>query len=469
MAENFYTIVTQIGLAKITNAQLTSEKLDLTTIVVGDGNGAYYNPASNATTVLREVWRGAIGSIDVDENNANWLVVDTVIPATVGGFTVREVGLLDVSGDLIAIGKYPETYKPVLADGSSKDLFIRMIIEVANTSVVTLKVDPAVVIASRKYVDDKFAQIGPISQTIEEVRNDLAAHKAESAKHNNYATSSTAASIAAKTATLSGFSLATGVEVAVKFTNANSASSPTLNVNSTGAKSIRVNGEAAGNGAWAAGEVIKFVYDGTYYNIVGKVAIVDSISSTSTTQAASANAVKKTWDTAFAKADPSDITSDRVNRIDRANITANTPPSGYPLGYSLFGENRVTETPVWVSALDETLYSGYRLLIETFIANTQSGPYQIHKQRVTYFTNTLSSPSVFRGIYERINKITDEGEVWGDFYPIMTGNGGNYKGIVKAYPNTSHTVAQIRNAKFSTVEPSVNDLAEGEICFVYEG
>ena len=162
-----------------------------------------------------------------------------------------------------------------------------------------------------------------------------------------------------------------------------------------------------------------------------------------------------------------EINSDRVNRIDRANITANTPPSGYPLGYSLFGENRVTETPVWVSALDETLYSGYRLLIETFIANTQSGPYQIHKQRVTYFTNTTSSPSVFRGIYERINKITDEGEVWGDFYPIMTGNGGQFTDIVKAHPNTSYTVAQMRNVIANIIVPSSSIGNDGDIYVKY--
>lgn len=158
MAENFYTIVTKTGLAKITNAQLTTETLDLATIVVGDGNGSYYNPPSDASALKKEVWRGTVGSIAVDTDNPNWIVIETVIPATVGGFTVREIGLLDTAGDMIAIGKYPETYKPVLADGSSKDLYIRMIIEVANTSVVTLKVDPTIVIASRKYVDDKIKQ-----------------------------------------------------------------------------------------------------------------------------------------------------------------------------------------------------------------------------------------------------------------------------------------------------------------------
>lgn len=172
MAENFYTIITKTGLAKIANAQLTSEKVNFSHIVIGDSNGVYYNPQSNATTLVNEVWRGGIGSISVDENNPNWIVVETVVPATVGGFTVRELGLLDASGDMIAIGKYPQTYKPVLADGSSKDLYIRMIIEVANTSVVTLKVDPTVVIASRKYVDDKVASTsGIVGDAVNSINN----------------------------------------------------------------------------------------------------------------------------------------------------------------------------------------------------------------------------------------------------------------------------------------------------------
>jgi len=172
MAENFYTILTQIGLAKVANSQITSSKIDISTIAVGDGNGAYYNPASNATALKREVWRGAAGSVEIDSNNPNWVVIETVIPSTVGGFTVREVGLFDVAGDLIAIGKYPETYKPVLAEGSSKDLYIRMIIEVANATAVTLKVDPAIIIASRKYVDDKVAQsVGGVDAVVQEVKN----------------------------------------------------------------------------------------------------------------------------------------------------------------------------------------------------------------------------------------------------------------------------------------------------------
>lgn len=172
MAENFYTILTKVGKAKLANSQVTGVKVDLSEMVVGDSSGVYYNPTETQTSLKHEVWRGGIGSIAIDEQNPNWIVIETVIPADVGGFNVREVGILDAAGDLIAIGKYPDTYKPVLSQGSAKDLYIRMIIEVTNASNVTLKIDPTVVIASRKYVDDKLAQVvGTVGGTIDKVKD----------------------------------------------------------------------------------------------------------------------------------------------------------------------------------------------------------------------------------------------------------------------------------------------------------
>lgn len=173
--ENFYTILTRVGLAKIANSQVTGKKVDLSFIAVGDGGGNYYNPTIDVTRLKREVWRGNIGSVANDETNNNWIVVETVIPAVDGGFFVREVGLFDDAGDLIAIGKYPETYKPVLADGSAKDLYIRMIIEVSNASAVTLKIDPAIVLASRKYVEDQLTYaLLPIKESFQDLDHQLA-------------------------------------------------------------------------------------------------------------------------------------------------------------------------------------------------------------------------------------------------------------------------------------------------------
>ena len=162
MSEQFYTILTKIGKAKIANAAALGNQVDLVKFQIGDGNGSYYNPSEDQTQLKNKVWEGNISSIRIDEENPNWIVLETLIPGTDGGFMVREAAAVDNEGNLIAIGKYPETYKPVAGDGSIKDLIIKMIIEVANTSAVTLKVDPTVILATKNDIlelDNKIKNI----------------------------------------------------------------------------------------------------------------------------------------------------------------------------------------------------------------------------------------------------------------------------------------------------------------------
>lgn len=153
MAEQFYTVLTSIGKAKIANASALGNKVNLTHFALGDGGGKYYNPTESQTELKSEVWRGQIGQIAVDEKNPNWIVIETIIPANQGGFMIREAGIFDDENNLLAVGKYPETYKPQVQDGSAKDLYIRMILEVANTSVVNLKVDPSIILATKKDIE----------------------------------------------------------------------------------------------------------------------------------------------------------------------------------------------------------------------------------------------------------------------------------------------------------------------------
>ena len=150
MAEQFYTILTSAGQAKIANSGVLGTKLNFVKFKVGDGSGAYYNPTESQIDVKNKVWEGNISSIAIDESNPNWIVIETVIPTLDGGFTIREAGIFDDENNLIAIGKYPETYKPVAAEGSSKDLLIRMILEVSNAENINLKVDPTVILATKK-------------------------------------------------------------------------------------------------------------------------------------------------------------------------------------------------------------------------------------------------------------------------------------------------------------------------------
>lgn len=154
MAQQFYTLLTNIGKAKLTNANVFGKKINLTTLVVGDGNGNYYNPTEDQEKLVSEVWRGNIQLITVDEQNPNWIKIETVIPSNVGGFTIREVGGIDDEGNLILIAKYPETYKPIIDDGATKELRIKIILEVSNTENVTLKVNPNVITATKEDIEN---------------------------------------------------------------------------------------------------------------------------------------------------------------------------------------------------------------------------------------------------------------------------------------------------------------------------
>ncbi len=122
-------------------------------MAVGDGGGQYYEPTASQTTLRREVWRGEMNTLTVAPNNPNWLIAELVLPEDVGGWYVREVGVFDDEGELIAIGKFPESYKPLLPGGCGKQVCIRLIMEVSNTTAVTLTVDPSIVLATRDYVD----------------------------------------------------------------------------------------------------------------------------------------------------------------------------------------------------------------------------------------------------------------------------------------------------------------------------
>lgn len=163
MAENFYTILTSIGKAKLANSAVLGSKVNFKTLKVGDGKGNYYEPSESQTSLVNEVWSGNISSISVDEKNSNWIVTETVIPAAIGGFFIREAGIFDEAGDLIAISKLSETYKPVVAEGSIKDLCIKIILEVSNVKSVTLKIDPTVIVATRKDIEVLEAKIAEVN------------------------------------------------------------------------------------------------------------------------------------------------------------------------------------------------------------------------------------------------------------------------------------------------------------------
>ncbi|HAU5258732.1 TPA: phage tail protein, partial [Clostridioides difficile] len=174
MAEQkYYTLLTTIGKASIANATALGNKVDLVKLQLGDGAGAEYNPTEEQTSLKNVVWEGSINNVKIDEENPNWIVIETVIPGSVGGFMIREVGIFDSKEQLIAVSKYPETYKPTADSGSVKDLVIKIILVVSNTSSVNLKVDPTVILATLKDIQDLETKIGTVNTKIDTTKTEL--------------------------------------------------------------------------------------------------------------------------------------------------------------------------------------------------------------------------------------------------------------------------------------------------------
>ncbi|MCP1500040.1 phage-related tail fiber protein [Pseudomonas migulae] len=150
---DYYTLLTNAGIAYETACKAAGAPIKLSQISVGDGGGAVYNPAATATALKREVWRGPLNALFQDEKNPSWLLAEVTIPPEEGGWYVREAGLWTDTGILYAIVKYPESFKPVLAtSGSGKEFYIRSIFETSNAANVTLLIDDTVVKATRAWV-----------------------------------------------------------------------------------------------------------------------------------------------------------------------------------------------------------------------------------------------------------------------------------------------------------------------------
>ncbi|MDU6431692.1 MAG: phage tail protein [Pantoea sp.] len=181
MTQKFYAIVTNLGAAKIANAAALGTKLSITQMAVGDGNGALPTPNASQTKLVNEVRRGAINTLSIDPANTSQIVAEQIIPETEGGFWIREMGLFDADGTLIAVCNTPETYKPALQEGSGRTQTVRMIIIVNSTDAITLKIDPAVVLATRQYVDEQVLEVRQYSDSL------IAAHLKAADPHTQYA------------------------------------------------------------------------------------------------------------------------------------------------------------------------------------------------------------------------------------------------------------------------------------------
>ncbi|AUF99795.1 phage tail protein [Pseudomonas sp. 09C 129] len=151
----FYCILTAVGKAKQANATALGIPWTFAQMGVGDANGADPTPTEQQTQLINERRRAPLNQVMIDPNNANVIIAEQIIPDDAGPWWIRETGLYDAAGDLVAVGKCPPTYKPLLSQGSNKTQVIRMNLIVSNTANIELKIDPSVVLASRAYVDAK--------------------------------------------------------------------------------------------------------------------------------------------------------------------------------------------------------------------------------------------------------------------------------------------------------------------------
>lgn len=159
MSTKFKTVITTAGAAKLAAATAPGgRKVNITTMAVGDGGGKLPVPDAGQTGLIHEVWRHALNKISQDKRNSNYIIAELVIPPEVGGFWMRELGLYDDAGTLIAVANMAESYKPALAEGSGRSQTCRMVIIVSSVASVDLTIDTTTVMATQDYVDDKIAE-----------------------------------------------------------------------------------------------------------------------------------------------------------------------------------------------------------------------------------------------------------------------------------------------------------------------
>lgn len=181
MSAKFYTLLTDIGAAKLASAAALGVPLKITHMAVGSGGGVLPTPNAQQTALVAEERRAALNMLYIDPQNSSQVIAEQVIPENEGGWWIREVGLFDETGALIAAGNCPESYKPKLAEGSGRTQTVRMVLITSSTDNITLKIDPAVVLATRKYVDDKVLELKVYVDDL------MAKHLAAVDPHSQYA------------------------------------------------------------------------------------------------------------------------------------------------------------------------------------------------------------------------------------------------------------------------------------------
>ncbi|OJM32250.1 phage tail-collar fiber domain-containing protein [Escherichia coli] len=312
MTVKYYAILTNQGAARLANATMLGSKLNLTQMAVGDANGVLPTPDPAQTKLINQKRIAPLNLLSVDPNNQSQIIAEQIIPENEGGFWIREIGLYDDEGVLIAVANCPETYKPQLQEGSGRTQTIRMILVVSNTEAITLKIDPSVVLATRKYVDDK------ISEHEQSRRHPDASLTAKGFTQLSSATNSTSETLAATPRAVKvAYDLANGKYTAQDATTArkglvqlSSATSSTSETQAATPKAVKAAYDlAAGKAPVSHTHPWNQITDvpAASLTVKGTVQLSSATNSTSETQAATPKAVKAVYDLANGK-QPADAT-----------------------------------------------------------------------------------------------------------------------------------------------------------------
>ncbi|HHO0195153.1 TPA: tail fiber protein [Shigella flexneri] len=317
MTVKYYAILTNQGAARLANATMLGSKLNLTQMAVGDANGVLPTPDPVQTKLINQKRIAPLNLLSVDPNNQSQIIAEQIIPENEGGFWIREIGLYDDEGVLIAVANCPETYKPQLQEGSGRTQTIRMILVVSNTEAITLKIDPSVVLATRKYVDDK------ISEHEQSRRHPDASLTAKGFTQLSSATNSTSETLAATPRAVKiAYDLANGKYTAqdattarkglVQLSSATNSDSETL---AATPKAVKTAYDLA-NGKYTA-------QDATTAR-KGLVQLSSATNSDSETLAATPKAVKTAYDLANGKYTAQDATTARKGLVQLSSATNST-------------------------------------------------------------------------------------------------------------------------------------------------
>ncbi|HFO7825237.1 TPA: tail fiber protein [Escherichia coli] len=315
MSTKFRTVITTAGAAKLAAATAPGgRKVNITTMAVGDGGGKLPVPDAGQTGLIHEVWRHALNKISQDKRNSNYIIAELVIPPEVGGFWMRELGLYDDAGTLIAVANMAESYKPALAEGSGRSQTCRMVIIVSSVTSVALTIDTTTVMATQDYVDDK------IAEHEQSRRHPDASLTAKGFTQLSSATNSTSETLAATPkAVKAAYDLANGKYTAQDATTArkglvqlSSATNSTSETLAATPKAVKAAYDLA-NGKYTA-------QDATTAR-KGLVQLSSATNSDSETLAATPKAVKTVYDLANGKYTAQDATTARKGLVQLSSAT----------------------------------------------------------------------------------------------------------------------------------------------------